>query len=93
MSGLILQKPLLFVIQINKLSYIIVVFTPKTETTLMNWRQLSYLKTGSAKQKAALKAVVETGVLEKQKKFDATLVSTINIGKEANDRFCVSIYF
>ncbi len=51
----------------------------------MNWKDPTFMESGTPKQKAAFRAVKETGVLEILKPFDATLVSTINIGLDTDD--------
>jgi len=46
----------------------------------MNFQDISYLKSGNARQRGLYRALIRSKVLEKLKGFEATLVSTICIG-------------
>ena len=47
--------------------------------TRMNWRDLTYLENGSAHQKAALKAIQSSRIMDCLSQFDPVLVGTIPI--------------
>jgi hypothetical protein len=46
----------------------------------MNWREISYLKTGTPRQREAYETLVDLEVLEALDRFDPALVSTVCVG-------------